>query len=97
METKEQKSNIDQPVVMPRFDIDRDDLYEYDKPKDRTKGRLKEMADLGMEECGVAQFGYRGVMSGLYIERVWSYSDEDFKDYMNWAKALIQERSKNGA
>ena len=33
-------------------------------------------------------------MSGLYIEKVWSYSDEDFKGYMDWAKGLIAERTK---
>jgi hypothetical protein len=38
---------------------------------------------------GIAQFGYKGVMSGLYIEKVWSYSDADFKGYMDWAKGLI--------
>ncbi len=75
--------------VMPRFDIERSDLYEYDKPKERTKKRLTEIADCGMEEVGIAQFGYKGVMSGLYIEKVWSYSDADFKDYMDWAKGLI--------
>lgn len=77
------------PSVMPRFDIERNDLYEYDKPKDRTKKRLTEIADYGMEEVGTAQFGYKGVMSGLYIEKVWSYSDTDFKSYMAWAKELI--------
>ena len=77
------------PVLMPRFDIEREDLYEYNKPKERTRKRLAEMAECGMEETGIASFGYKGVMSGLYIEKVWGYSDEDFKDYMDWAKSLI--------
>jgi hypothetical protein len=76
-------------AVMPRFDIERKDLYEYGKPKERTRKRLTEMAECGMEETGIASFGYKGVMSGLYIEKVWGYSDEDFKDYMDWAKGLI--------
>jgi hypothetical protein len=75
--------------VMPRFDIEREDLYEFNKPKERTRKRLTEMAECGMEETGIASFGYKGVMSGLYIEKVWGYSDEDFKDYMDWAKGLI--------
>ena len=95
MENQEQKSNIDQPIFIPLFDIDRNDLYEYDKSKDRTRQRLTEIAKCGMEECGIAQFGYKDVMSGLYIEKVWSYSDEDFNDYMDWVKELIAERSKN--
>ncbi|AGO47437.1 hypothetical protein Phi19:3_gp033 [Cellulophaga phage phi19:3] len=84
------------PVVMSRFDIERKDLYEYDKPKERTRKRLTEMAECGMEETGIASFGYKGIMSGLYIEKVWGYSDEDFKDYMDWAKGLIVA-SLNGA
>ena len=77
------------PVVMSRFDIERKDLYEHNKPKERTRKRLTEIAECGMEEIGIASFGYKGVMSGLYIEKVWGYSDEDFKDYMDWAKGLI--------
>ena len=91
-----QKQALNIPVVMPRFDIERNDLYEYGKPKVRTKKRLTEMAECGMEETGIASFGYKGVMSGLYIEKVWGYSDEDFKDYMDWAKGLIAA-SLNGA
>jgi len=77
------------PVVMSRFDIERKDLYEHNKPKERTRKRLTEIAECGMEEIGIASFGYKGVMSGLYIEKLWGYSDEDFKDYMDWAKGLI--------
>lgn len=76
-------------MITSNFDINRDDFYEHDKPKDRTKKRLLEISECGMEEVGVAHFGYKGVMSGLYIEMVWSYSDKDFKDYMDWAKGLI--------
>lgn len=30
--------------IMPSFDIEREDLYEYNKPKERTRKRLIEMA-----------------------------------------------------
>lgn len=76
-------------VLKPLFDIERKDLYKHGKLKDRTKKRLIEIAECGMEEIGFASFGYKGVMSGLYIEKVWEYSDEDFKNYMDWAKGLI--------
>ena len=95
-DTSETQAQCAIPVVKPRFDIERWDLYEYDKPKDRTRKRLTEIAECGMEEVMTAEFGYKGVMSGLYIERVWGYSDEDFKDYMDWAKGLIAA-SLNGA
>ena len=78
----------------PNFDINRIDLYQYNKPKDRTRKRLLEIAELGMGEVGVGQFGYKGVMSGLYIENIWSYSDDEFKDYMDWAKELISKSFK---
>ncbi len=75
-----------------KFNIDDKDLYHWDKSrKDRTRKRLIEMAELGMENLGVASFGINGIMSGLYIERVWSYSDEDWNDYMDWVKSLINK------
>lgn len=76
------------------FDIEDETFYEYKKSKYRTKKRLIEMAELGMKETGIASFGIEGVMSGLYIEKVWSYSDEDFKGYMDWVKELIKEKTK---
>jgi hypothetical protein len=77
------------------FNVDRDDLYEHDKPRDRTRARLMEMADLGMEETGSWCFGYRGATGGLYIEMVWEKSDEDFKDYMDWAREMIAKHKEN--
>lgn len=73
------------------IDINRSDWYEYNKPerKERTKARLQEIIDCGMTEVGTASFGYKYVMSGLYIENVWSYTDEEFNSYMDWAKGLI--------
>jgi len=68
--------------------------YEYKKPKERTRKRLIEMADLGMEEIGVASFGIKDVMSGLYIEKVWHFSDEEFDDYMTYVKELIDKNKK---
>jgi len=78
------------------FDIDSNHFYEYRKPelKERTRKRLTEIAECGMEEVMTAEFGYKGIVSGLYIEMVWHYSDKEFKDYMNWVKSLI-EKSKS--
>lgn len=77
------------------IDINRSDLYRYDKPelKETTKNRLIEMNDMGMSEVGIAAFGVEGVMSGLYIEMVWNFSDEKFKDYMDWAKKLVANKT----
>lgn len=79
---------------MNKFDINRSDLYEFGEPekRERTKQRLTEIAECGMEEVGHGQFGYKGVMSGLYIEIVWSHSDEDFKGYMDYTRELILKK-----
>lgn len=79
---------------MEKIDINRSDFYDHGKPelKERTKKRLTEIAECGMSEVMTAEFGYKGVMSGLYIEKVWDYSDKKFKDYMTWAKGLIKEK-----
>lgn len=77
------------------IDIENKCNYEYDKPRDRTRARLEEIISLGMKDVGVQDFGIPGIMSGLYIERVWNMSDKDWNDYMNWVKSLIQEK-QNG-
>lgn len=76
------------------FDIENEMYYEYNKPelRERTRQRLTEIAECGMSVVGYGQFGYEGIMSGLYIEMVWSYSDEKFKSYMDWAKQLINSK-----
>lgn len=76
---------------MAKFNIDRDDLYLYKEPKEITKNRLTEIAELGMEEVGTAEFGISGIMSGLYIEKVWNYSDKDWNEYIDWVKSLIEK------
>ncbi len=88
----EQPTN--QAEQAPLFDIDREDLYEYGRPElnERTRSRLTEISKLGMSEVGYANFGIRGVMSGLFIERIWSDSDEVFRDYIDWVKGLIIEK-----
>ena len=77
---------------MYKIDIDREDFYLYNEPKERTRERLIQIAEMGMEEIGFASFGIRGIMSGLYIEKIWRYTEEDWADYINWVNEL---RRKN--
>jgi len=79
---------------MKAIDINDKDYYEYGKPelRERTKKRLTQLVEAGMEEFGNAQFGVRDIMSGLYIELVWSFTDEKWNDYLNWAIQLIKEK-----
>lgn len=60
-----------------------------DELNKRTKSRLKEIISLGLTEVGFAQFGIEGKMSGLYIEMVWNYSDEDWAEYIDYIKSLL--------
>lgn len=75
--------------------VDRDDFYLYDRPdkKEETRIRLQQLQDIGMTEVGVAQFGITGIMSGLYIEMVWNFSDEKFDDYIKWVKELKSKKT----
>ena len=72
--------------------IERKDLYEFNKPIERTKERLMQIHNIGMQEVGIAEFGIKGIVSGLYIEKVWSFSDEEFNDYINWVIKLKNEK-----
>jgi len=78
-----------------KINIDNPDYYEHDKPelKQRTKERLTQIAESGMREVGYGQFGVDKIMSGLYIEKVWNKTDEQFKDYMDWAIDLINRKT----
>lgn len=67
---------------------DRKDLYDG-RNDERTRSRLQQMQEIGMVEIGIADFGIRDKMSGLYIERVWRDSDEVFDDYLGWVKTFI--------
>ncbi len=72
-----------------KFNVDRKDFYKCNSQESnaKTKERLIEIADMGMEEVMTAEFGFKDIMSGLYIEKVWSYSNEKWKEYIDWAKS----------
>lgn len=62
---------------------------------ERTKQRLQECEGLGMTEVGHGELGIKNLMSGLYIEKVWSYDDARWKSYIDWVKELINEKIPN--
>lgn len=76
-----------------KFDTDREDLYQFKREaiRQRTKKRLIQIADMGLEEVGLATFGIPGVLSGLYIEKVWHYLDKDWDEYVEWIAGKIVE------
>lgn len=76
------------------IDINRKDYYLFnvsDFQNSITKDRLIELNSLGMEEVGYGEFGIKGLMSGLYIERVWSFNAVNWKNYIEWVKSLQHE------
>lgn len=50
----------------------------------RTKIRLEQVQQLGMTEVMTAEFGIKGVCSGLYIEKVWHLSEDEWFAYLAW-------------
>lgn len=77
------------------IDINRKDYYLFnvsDFQNSITKDRLIELNSLGMEEVGYGEFGIPGLMSGLYIERVWNFNAVNWKNYIDWVKSLQHEQ-----
>jgi hypothetical protein len=74
-----------------KIDINRADLYD-DNPdiRQRTRERLLYIAKSGMTEVSSGEFGYPGVVTGLYIEFVWAYDDEMFNSFIKWAVELMK-------
>ncbi len=75
----------------------RKDLYNISKPeiKKITENRLNELQSLGMKEVGIGEFGIKNIISGLYIEQVWNYTDEKFNEYVSFVKDAILENELN--
>lgn len=74
------------------------DLSFYDKTRpeivERTNERLSSIFELGMHEVGICQFGISGICSGLYIEYVWKYTDEQFNEYLDFVKDCIDRKKE---
>lgn len=73
--------------------------FSYDVDNDVTEERLKQLNSLGCESVGFGQFGIPNVFSGLYVEKVWSYTDEQWDDYIEWftnlSNYITWSRNKN--
>ena len=77
-----------------KFDPDRRDLNCCQDNPERTNQRLHRLAKMGLEESYDVSFGIQGVVGGLYIERVWRYSDEKFEEYLEWMQSVIDKKTK---
>lgn len=78
-----------------KFNISRPDLYETVNrvSNQRTRKRLIEIADLGLEEIRQGQFGIKETISGLYIETIWHCSDEEWENHIEWIKSRIYHKN----
>lgn len=79
--------NITKLDYYPTDDSNSEEYY-------KVRRRLERMRDLGMVEMSSMSFGIPGVMSGLYIERVWSYSNEEFNDYLDLVEELLSNKNQ---
>jgi len=83
--------------MMNKIDIHNKFYYEVDRPEKsiQTQKRLTELDALGLQEIGGGEFGIPGLMSGLYIEMVWSHSDQEWDSYVVFIKSLIEEKENS--
>ena len=60
--------------------------YSFDINIDNelTEERLKQLSSLGCKEVGFGEFGINGVFSGLYLEKVWNYTEVEWNEYIKW-------------
>jgi len=78
---------------MKEIDLNDDNYYIGNSPekKIRTHNRLQDIKNLGLKDLGDMSFGIKDLMSGLYLEMVWSFNGEEWLNYTNW----ITELKKN--
>lgn len=67
------------------------EFYEVYKPElqQRTKERLDQIQELGLTIVGYHQFGIPNIISGLYIEMVWSHSEDEWNEYIEYIKSAV--------
>lgn len=77
----------------PEYYVSQKKYYCNNADSDKiTEQRLFQIWKLGLKAMGFGQFGIKGLMSGLYIERVWNYSEKQWDDYIEWIKQLKNEK-----
>lgn len=82
---------------MKEININKESFYRVeDTNREKTKKRLEQIKELGLKEVGTAQFGIPGIVSGLYIEKVWNLSDTAWAGWLEWIEKLkIQKGYKD--
>ncbi len=76
------------------MDISKKEYYKNKSPyfTARTKNRLKQISQLGMSEIAFGQFGIDSIVSGLYIEMIWNYTNNEWKQYFDWLKSIVNNK-----
>lgn len=74
------------------IDIGRKDYYGRDAAiNKRTKNRLIQLKEIGLKDLALATFGIKDVVSGLYIEKVWCQTIDEWNGTIKWLKQLIDQ------
>jgi hypothetical protein len=76
--------------------LDNVNYYPYfskGENREEIKARLATIWDMGLSELGNGQFGIKDVMSGLYIEMIWRYSNKEFAEYIEWVQSIIDKNT----
>ncbi len=76
-------------LIKNKFFFEHDDFNGNNK---RTKQRLIQIENMGLVEVGEAQFGIPGIMSGLYIEKIWSLDEDEWRDYVDFINDLKKRK-----
>lgn len=79
---------------MKEINIDHYVQLDKENPK-RTEERLNQLKSIGLKQVGIAQFGIDGIISGIYIERVWNQTSSEWKDEIIWIKDVINRNNES--
>lgn len=94
-EARKMEALIDELRPIRKEFVHNESYYEFGKDKTRTRERLKLIWDLGFTEVGIAHFGIKGSVSGLYIEKIWNETDQEFYSRIEWMKSCTKQLEEN--
>ena len=58
------------------IDINKEEYYKIPHEKETTRFRLMQLNEMGLSEISEGEFGIPDVISGLFVENLWNWSDK---------------------
>lgn len=74
------------------INIEYEDYYCNKENVERTKERLIELSNLWLSSVWYGEFWIDKLLSWIYIERIWWYSDEKWLEEIVWIKSVIENK-----